>query len=146
MIFRNCAGGVVFYANQVFLLKNEKNEWVLPKGKIRNNVTSLDAALGRVKIETGIDAEVLSNAGETCYEFFSISRKQPVCNQITWYIMHAKSKDFEINKEMGFKEGGFYLIDEALDMISYSQDQSLVNLSYKKYKDIMKEKKEEVAV
>ena len=31
MIFRNCAGGVVFYANQVFLLKNEKNEWVLPK-------------------------------------------------------------------------------------------------------------------
>mgnify|MGYP000861813728 CR=1 FL=1 len=146
MIFRNCAGGVVFYANQVFLLKNEKDEWVLPKGKIRNNVTSLDAALSRVEIETGIDAEVLSNAGETCYEFFSISRKQPVCNQITWYIMHAKSKDFEINKELGFKEGGFYPIDEAIDMISYSQDQSLVNLSYKKYKEIMKLKKEGVMV
>ena len=146
MIFRNCAGGVVFYANQVFLLKNEKDEWVLPKGKIRNNVTSLDAALSRVEIETGIDAEVLSNAGETCYEFFSISRKQPVCNQITWYIMHAKSKDFEINKELGFKEGGFYPIDEAMNMISYSQDQSLVNLSYKKYKQIMKFKKEEVMV
>lgn len=146
MIFRNCAGGVVFYANQVFLLKNEKDEWVLPKGKIRNNVTSLDAALSRVEIETGIDAEVLSNAGETCYEFFSISRKQPVCNQITWYIMHAKSKEYEINKELGFKEGGFYPIDKAIDMISYSQDQSLVNLSYKKYKEIMKLKKEGVMV
>ncbi|SDK59369.1 NUDIX hydrolase [Natronincola ferrireducens] len=146
MIFRNCAGGVVFYANQVFLLKNEKNEWVLPKGKIRNDETSIDAALSRVKIETGIDAEILSTAGETCYEFFSISRKQPVCNQITWYIMATKGKEFQLNKNMNFKEGGFYCIDEAIEMITYSQDKSLVNLSYKKYKEMMKEKKEKVAV
>ncbi|AOY76818.1 NUDIX hydrolase [Clostridium formicaceticum] len=146
MIFRNCAGGVVFYANQVFLLKNEKSEWVLPKGKIRNDDTSIDAALSRVKVETGIDAEILSTAGDTCYEFFSISRKQPVCNQITWYIMKATNKDFEINNKLGFKGGGFYPIDEALDIITYSQDQSLVSLSYRKYKEIMKEKKEKLAV
>ncbi|SES75769.1 NUDIX domain-containing protein [Natronincola peptidivorans] len=146
MIFRNCAGGVVFYANQVFLLKNEKNEWVLPKGKIRDEDTSIDAALSRVKIETSMDAEILSTAGETCYEFFSISRKQPVCNQIIWFIMTTKTKEFVVNKKLGFKEGGFYPIDEALNMISYSQDQSLVNLSYKKYKEMMKERKERVAV
>ncbi|SNS36034.1 NUDIX domain-containing protein [Anaerovirgula multivorans] len=146
MIFRNCAGGVVFYANQVFLLKNEKNEWVLPKGKIRNDESSIDAAISRVKIETSLDTEILSTAGETCYEFFSISRKQPVCNQITWYIMITKNKESEINKKLGFKDGGFFPIDEAIRIISYSQDQSLVNLSYKKYKEIMKEKKERVAV
>ena len=146
MIFRNCAGGVVFYANQVFLLKNEKNESVLPKGKIRDGLSPHDAALKRVKIETGVDAEILSNAGETCYEFFSISRKQPVCNQITWFIMHTRSKDFKANKEIGFKDGGFFPIDVAMDMITYSQDKSLVNLSYKKYKEIMREKREEKAV
>ncbi|MCC5911615.1 MAG: NUDIX hydrolase [Clostridiaceae bacterium] len=147
MIFRNCAGGVVFYANQVLLLRNEKNEWVLPKGKIRNNDTPIDAAMSRVKVEAGIDANVLSTAGETCYEFFSISRKQPVCNQITWYIMHTKTKHLEINEDLGFKDGGFYPIDEALNMITYSQDQSLVNLSYKKYKEMIKmERKQKLAV
>ena len=140
MLFRNCAGGVVFYANQVFILKNEKNEWVLPKGMIRNESLSRDVALERVKIEADIDAEILSTAGETSYEFYSVTRKQPVCNQITWYIMNAKTKEFKINKQLGFKEGGFYTIDKALEMITYSQDKSLVNLSYKKYKKMMRRK------
>lgn len=140
MLFRNCAGGVVFYANKVFILKNEKNEWVLPKGMIRNESFSRDVALERVKIEADIDAEILSTAGETSYEFYSVTRKQPVCNQITWYIMNAKTKKFEVNKQLGFKEGGFYTIDKALEMITYSQDKSLVNLSYTKYKKMMRRK------
>ncbi len=145
MIFRNCAGGVVFYANQVFIFKNEKNEWVLPKGVIRNEDLSMDVALCRVNVEAGIDAEILSTAGDTSYEFFSVTRKQPVCNQITWFIMHAKTKSCQINKELGFKEGGFYTIDNALEMITYSQDKSLVNLSYKKYKEMMKKESTQAA-
>lgn len=140
MILRNCAGGVVFYANQVFLLKNEKNEWVLPKGKIRNEELSSDVALNRTKLECGIDAEIISTAGGTCYEFFSLSRKQPVCNSITWYIMKAESKEYKVNKDLDFKDGAFFTIDDALEIITYNQDKSLVKLSYKKYKEIMKEK------
>ncbi len=140
MLYRNCAGGVVFYANQVFIFKNEKSEWVLPKGVIRNGELPWDVALRRVKVEAGIDADIVSSAGGTSYEFFSISRKQPVCNEISWYIMSSPSKDFSINKELGFKDGGFYPVDKALSMITYSQDRSLVNLSYKKFKELMKEK------
>jgi 8-oxo-dGTP pyrophosphatase MutT (NUDIX family) len=140
MIVRNCAGGVVFYANQVFILQNEKSEWVLPKGKIRSDELASDTAYNRVEIEAGLEAEILSTAGETCYEFFSVSRQQPVCNQIVWYIMNAISKNFQINKDQGFLDGGFYPIDEALEKITYSQDRSLVSLSYRKYKDMMKEK------
>ncbi|NBG88971.1 NUDIX domain-containing protein [Isachenkonia alkalipeptolytica] len=138
MIVRNCSGGIVFYANQVFLLQNEKDEWVLPKGKIRNEDSPIDTSLERVKQEAGIDAEILSSAGESSYEFYSVTRKKPVCNQITWYIMKAKNKDFTVNYDLGFKNGGFFKIDEAMEMITYSQDKSLVNLSYKKYKDLMK--------
>lgn len=140
MIVRNCAGGVVFYANQVFILKNEKGEWVLPKGKIRDDELAADTASYRVEIEAGLNAEILSTAGETCYEFFSVSRQQPVCNQIVWYIMNALTKEFQINKEEGFLDGGFFPIDEAIDIITYSQDRSLVSLSYRKYKEMMKEK------
>ncbi|MEN1762085.1 NUDIX hydrolase [Anoxynatronum sibiricum] len=140
MIVRNCAGGVVFYANQVFILKNDKNEWVLPKGKIRNDEPAADTAYNRIDIEAGLEAEILSTAGETCYEFFSVTRKRPVCNQIVWYIMNAKSKEFQVNKAEGFVDGGFYPIDEAIDKITYSQDRSLISLSYRKYKEMMKEK------
>ena len=140
MIVRNCAGGVVFYANQVFLLQNDKNEWVLPKGKIRDDEPAADTAFSRVEIEAGLETSILSTAGETCYEFFSVTRRQPVCNQIVWYIMHAQSKEFRINDKEGFKDGGFFPIEEALEKITYSQDRSLVSLSYRKYKEMMKEK------
>lgn len=140
MIFRDCAGGIVFYANQVLIIRNEKNEWVLPKGKIRSEDSLADISVKRVKEETNINAEVLSLAGETSYEFFSISRQEPVCNKITWYIMSAKNKDIKLNNNLDYKEIGFFKIDEALEKITYSQDKSLVNLSYKKYKNLMKEK------
>ncbi|EOD00699.1 NUDIX hydrolase [Caldisalinibacter kiritimatiensis] len=131
MLFRNCAGGIVFHSDKVFLLKNEKGEWVLPKGRIRNGSLAMQTALNRVKEETGLDTEIVSTAGETSYEFFSISRQRPVCNEITWYIMESKDDKYEINEE--FQDGGFFTIEEALNKITYSQDKSLVNLSYKKY-------------
>ncbi len=72
MIVRNCAGGVVFHGNEVFDFKKmKKNEWVLPKGgKIRNSSLPTDTAISRVKYETGVDAKIVSTAGETSYEFF----------------------------------------------------------------------------
>ena len=133
MIVRNCAGGVVFHGDKVFILKNEKNEWVLPKGKIRNDSLPTDTAISRVKYETGVDAKIVSTAGETSYEFFSLTRKQEVYNKIIWYVMEAESGDYLVNEEEGFKDGGFYPVEEAINMITYSQDKSLASLSYKKY-------------
>jgi len=133
MIVRNCAGGVVFFGDKLFILKNEKDEWVLPKGKIRNDSLPTDTAISRVKYETGVDAKIVSTAGETNYEFFSLTRKQEVYNKIIWYVMEAKIGDYLVNEEEGFKDGGFYPVEEAINMITYSQDKSLASLSYKKY-------------
>ena len=136
MLVRNCAGGVVFHDDKVFLLKNEKGEWVLPKGVIKNGDLSAEIAVRRVKDEGGIDAAIVSTAGSTSYEFFSLSRQKPVCNKVTWYLMKAESKDYSISKEDKFQDGGFFGISEALEKITYSQDKSLVSLSYKKFKEI----------
>lgn len=133
MLTRECAGGVVFIDEQVFLLRNDKGEWVLPKGAIRNKQLALDVALHRVKFEGGVDADIISPAGETSYEFFSQSRKMPICNKIDWFIMEATSDSYSINKQEGFMDGGFFPVDEALEKITYSQDKSLVRLAYRKY-------------
>ncbi|KXZ39403.1 NUDIX domain-containing protein [Alkalithermobacter thermoalcaliphilus JW-YL-7 = DSM 7308] len=140
MIFRNCAGGIVFYGNKVLIIKNEKNEWILPKGVIKDGKISTEVALDRVKRECGVSANILSTAGQTSYEFYSISRQRPVCNEIIWYIMESDTDRCNINREEGFKEGGFYKIKDALDMITYSQDKAIVNLSFQKYKELKKDK------
>lgn len=136
MILRNCAGGIVFWGDKVFLLKNEKSEWVFPKGVMRNGELPAEVAQRRVLDEGGIIAYIVSVAGETSYEFYSVTRQKPICNKITWFIMKADSGNFNITEKEKFVDGGFYDIQEALSMVTYSQDKSLLNLSYKKYKEL----------
>lgn len=136
MIVRRCSGGVVFYANKVLLVKNDRGEWTLPKGKIVGDNLPHESAIQRVKLETGSEAKILDIAGDTIYEFFSRSRNQRVCNAIMWYVMEADNDASDISKE--FLDGGFYRVTDALEMLTHSKEKSLVDVSYKKYKNYKK--------
>lgn len=138
MIFRKCAGGVVFWEDKVLLLKNDKGEWTLPKGAIRHGNTADEVALMRVNDETGISAKIVGSAGETSYEFFSYSRQRPVCNMITWFIMEAENSDVKVAIEQGFLDGGFFDIDDALKILTHNQEKSLVRVSHQKVKQLTK--------
>ncbi len=133
MIVRNCSGGVVFCGGRVFLLKNDKDEWVLPKGAIRGGRTRREVALWRVKDEGGVEARILTAAGDTTYEFYSQTRRQPVCNRVHWYVMEADTARFTPNKEQGFTEGGYFRLEEALQRVTYTQDRQLVKKAYDIY-------------
>ena len=86
---RNCAGGVVFAGEDVFLLKNDKGEWIMPKGVIRDRRSAREVALYRVEAEAGIEAEIVALAGRTSYDFYSQSRRKSVSNRIQWFAMRA---------------------------------------------------------
>jgi hypothetical protein len=49
--------------------------------------------------------------------------------------MQTDNDNFQINEPEKYSEGGFFNISDALDMITYSQDKSLVMQSYKKLCD-----------
>ena len=132
-VMRNCAGGAVFFGSELFLLKNDKNEWVLPKGVIRDKQRPRDVALARVADETGLSARILAPAGDTRYEFFSQSRKKSVCNRIQWFAMVADSRSFRIAFEQGFLDGDFYPLDKALALISHEQDAAIVRKAWEIY-------------
>jgi len=131
MLLRNCAGGVVFCEDDVFLLLNDKGEWVLPKGLIREGAYSQDVALQRVEIEAGIRARVVEVAGETNYEFYSISRKMPVNNQIIWYVMRADSRDYAVDERQGFRGGGWFPYEKAVNQVTYTQDKNLLEQAWR---------------
>jgi len=138
MIVRHCAGGVVFYGNKVLLLKNDKGEWVLPKGKIQERELATQTAINRVEEEAGVKANILETAGETVYEFFSRSRQSKVCNAIIWYVMESRNTEHEINKEKGFLDGGFFKVKEALNILTHNNDKAIVDVSFQKYKSLKK--------
>lgn len=144
MIVRRCAGGVVFYANKVLMIKNDRAEWTLPKGKIYDKELQYDSAVLRVKEETGIDAGVIDVAGDTMYEFFSRSRQQRVCNAIMWYIMETENTQYILKDEL--VDGGFFKVKDAIEMLTHSKEKSLVEISYKKYKELKKQDAESNAV
>ncbi|MBR6525380.1 MAG: NUDIX domain-containing protein [Clostridia bacterium] len=131
MLYRNCAGGVVFFREQVLLLKNEKGEWVLPKGIVPEGENSREVALARVRREAGVQARVLGIAGKTEYEFYSVTRKKPVCNQVLWYLMEADENHCAPNPREDFTDGGFYDKDDALTRVSYTQDRTILAESYR---------------
>ncbi len=136
MLVRNCSGGVVFYKDRVLLLRNEKHEWVFPKGVIRMGDYPDEVAIQRVKMEAGVDAKIISAAGRTSYEFYSISRQRPVSNKIVWYIMTADDEKVVPSEAQNFFEGGFYTLEDALEKVTYSQDKSLLMSAFQKYKEL----------
>ncbi len=137
MLVRNCSGGIVFSGDKVLLLQNEKHEWIFPKGVIKNGDLPDEVAIRRVQMEAGVRARIISSAGRTNYEFYSISRQRPVCNKIVWYIMTTEQAEAVPNEIQNFQDGGFYPIDVALEKVTYSQDKSLLMLSYQKYKELV---------
>lgn len=131
MLFRNCAGGIVFCGDRVLLLKNEKDEWVMPKGVVREGVSLMEVAVLRARAEAGVDARILESAGETCYEFYSITRGKPVCNRIQWFIMEAAGDACQPSEP--FTQAGFFPHDDALTRVTYTQDRSLLAVAWDKY-------------
>ena len=141
MIVRNCSGGIVFIGDKVLIVCNDKEEWGFPKGavKIDSDLSLSDFARGRVKVETDVDAKVIAPCGKTNYEYYSISRRKPVHNNISWFVMEAASEACRAFPESGTVGCKFVEIAKALDEITYSQDKSLLMMAYQKYRESIKD-------
>ena len=137
MLVRNCAGGIVFFEDSVLLMCNEKYEWCFPKGVIRSVEKPEDVAIERVYTESGIHAAILSPAGRTNYEFYSVTRQKPVCNKIVWYVMKALDTRVLPSAEEHVTDAAFVPIKDALEKITYSQDKSIMMMAYQRYKELV---------
>jgi len=137
MVVRNCAGGIVFKDDQVLMLMNDKREWAFPKGVVRAGEDILEVAVARIKIETGLTAKILSPCGKTHYEFYSVSRRKPVHNNISWFVMSTTDDKIDVDYSEGFIDARFFPIEEALETITYSQDKALLMMAFQRYKEIV---------
>ena len=133
MLVKSFTGGVVFSGDKVLLRKNG-DDWVLPREVLHSGELPNEVALKKITQKSGVQAEIVSSVGQTSYECFSTSRQTPFLNKITWYIM--KSQNGEASEELKKNDSAFVNINEAMNMMKHSQDKSLVNLSFVKYREI----------
>ena len=132
---RSCAGGVVFYGDEVFLLMSDRGEWVMPKGVIRNCNRSNDVALWRVEDEAGIHAEIIGIAGNTRYDFFSEGRGKEISNRIQWFVMRALDRTFHVSYDQGFLNGNYYPVEKAREMLTYDGDRPILDNAWAIYQE-----------
>lgn len=121
MIVRSYVGGVVFSGDKVFLSKDEKDKWMLPRDKVSNGELSNEVVKKKLE-ESGISVEFVSTAGHTNYKYCSNSRQNSFCDKVTWYIMKAQQQN-----------DNFFDIDEAMELIEGSEEKTLINLFFRKY-------------
>jgi hypothetical protein len=132
---RSCAGGVVFFNDEVFLLMSDRGEWVMPKGVIRNCNRSNDVALWRVEDEAGIHAEIIGIAGNTRYDFFSEGRGKEISNRIQWFVMRAFDRTFHVSYDQGFLNGNYYPVEKAREMLTYAGDRPILDNAWAIYQE-----------
>ena len=121
---RNCAGGVVF------LLKNGKGGWVMPKGVIRGRQAARDVALARVEAEAGIRAAIVAPAGHTRYDSYSQSRHRDGSNRIGRSVMRAVDGRHRIAFELGFLDGGYFPYADAVQRLTHGQDREILRAAW----------------
>lgn len=136
MLQQNCAGGIVFCKNMVLLMQNEKKEWVLPKGLIRDQVSPEETAATRILMDAGVKAELLGMAGTTNYEFYSLTRERPVRNHVIWFAMTAETCEAFPDESNGYTQAVFLPVNLAVQQITYSQDKSILMMAWSRHNEI----------
>ena len=86
-----------------------------------------------------LPGRVIAPCGKTNYEFYSVSRRKPVHNNISWFVMETSDEVCEADPETGTIACRFEEVSKALDEITYSQDKSLLMMAYQKFRESTKD-------
>jgi 8-oxo-dGTP pyrophosphatase MutT (NUDIX family) len=117
------AGGVVFHAGRVLVLRREAGEWVIPKGRAEAGESDAEAALREVKKETGQLATIVEPLGMTHYRR-PATPSDPSHKAVRWFLMKCRESDLEIESDFG--EGRFVRPEEALQLLTFADEREVL--------------------
>jgi len=77
------SGGIIIWRDRVVLRRTLLGEWVFPKGWIDPGESLEQTAVREVREETGVQAEIVSLAGEAAYE------SQGETREVAYFLMRV---------------------------------------------------------
>ncbi len=121
MIQDFCAGGLVFLQEKLLILQRFNGVWLFPKGHIDPGETPKIAAVREVQEECGLQARILTELGETKYNF----TENEVYHEktVSWYLMRALDNEITLEKEF-FLDYQLITVNQ-IKRLSFSHDQEL---------------------
>lgn len=111
------AGCVVINKDKVLLVKSQKGEWGLPKGRVEPGETEEQAAHREVIEETGITPIIGKKKKVIHYTVEGEPKK------VTFFEAKGKGKVF-IEEEL--QDAGWFAIDKALVMLAHQEQKDVL--------------------
>ncbi len=109
---------VVNDKNEILLIKGPKRGWEMPGGQVEEGESIRDAAIRETKEESGIEVEIV----RFCGIFQNV--KKSICNT----LFLAKPIGGELTTSSESLEVGFFPIEQALEMVTYSNFRERIEL------------------
>ncbi len=133
-------GGVVIHKGKILLLykryKSRYEGWVLPKGTVEEGEDYKDTARREVLEEAGVDANIIKYIGKSHYTFMAGGEK--IEKDVNWYLMQAKNYHSTPQKEEYFVDSGYYKFHEAIHLLKFSNEKTILENAYADFVDLRK--------
>ncbi len=128
MVNEVSAGGIVFFKNNILMLRKFNGDWVLPKGRVEENETIKDAAVREVYEESRAKVNVIKYLGKINYEFnrTCYREKVQIYKEVYWYLMVARNMNCFAQKNEGFVEARFLPFERTLSIARYDDERKII--------------------
>lgn len=131
------AGGIVFFGNDVLLLRKANGNWVLPKGKIEHYEVKEEAALREVYEEAGVEGRILEYIGSVRYtykNYYSEVNEDDIVDKVVhWYLMKGINLECKPQIEEGFVEARYVHISKAISYLRYEDERRMMKKAIDMY-------------
>ena len=110
------------------MLRKFNGDWVLPKGRVEENETIMDAAVREVYEESRAKVNVIKYLGKINYEFNRTCYKEKVkiYKEVYWYLMVARNMNCSAQKNEGFIEAKFLPFERTLSIARYDDERKII--------------------
>lgn len=111
------AGLIVVNENKILLVKNPKNQWLLPKGHLEKDETEEQAAVREIKEETDIDVELIPGFREEDAYWFR-EKGELVRKEVVFFMAKAKNSNITVDNEE-LSDANWFDWDAGIDIASF---------------------------
>ncbi len=133
-------GGVVIHKGKILLLykkyRNSYEGWVLPKGTVEEGEDYKETAKREVLEEAGVNGTIIKYIGKSHYTFM-VGADQ-IEKDVNWYLMKANSYFSKPQKEEFFVDSGYYKYHEAIHLLRFSNEKSILAKAHAEYLELRK--------